>query len=711
MRTKVLLTTIFSVTAFLCSAQNIEKKTIIQKDKKGTIQSVEFSNEDKDIRIPASAEVFFKDILQIQTKDKFEKIPHKSKRKEFIHEHFEQYYNGVRVEGGGYNFHYKNREMFFAHGNYIKIDNIDTNPVITVNEAKESFTNYKNIPSKLVADYSAELIIREIPLKDDTIPTLVFKVYLTADHPNNTEIGFVDAQTGKVLMTEPVFIDYSAIGTFATRYSGVQSGVTQYYNDAYHLADSTSGRAVIHTWNLNGNTNISNGIELSDNDNNWTQSEHASNNNNMALDVHWTLQQIRNRLFVMHGINSFNDDGFPISAYVKYGNNYDNAFWDPATSVRSLFFGVGDIIFNPLASLDVVAHEFGHGITQFQIGWGASGLPRAFNEGMSDIWGVIMEHCIYPNEVWQIGEQIMKNYTCLRNLQNTNDNGALTKIADTYGSTQYNNSTEPYVWSGVFSHWFYLLAIGGSGTNGIGNNYTVTGIGMNNAENLIVESVFNNYLRNTTSYSAIRTVMINVASNLYGANSSEVIAVTNAWYAVGVGTQYTLPTIFGPSAVPCTGTVTYTSNVSGTWTVSDNLQIINGQGTNAITVQRASGASNSNASVSINGMLTKNIYIGLHTLTAINGPGIAGNGVFYFSANPILPVTENSYEWFVVPTTGVTITQHAHGFLRATFTQTGTFYVLCRSISLCTDIKSSVLYKILEVTQSDLLPLNLNIIQ
>jgi Zn-dependent metalloprotease len=583
MKTKVLLTVIFTAISLCGFSQYMERKTVIQTNEKGTVQSVEFSSEDQSVRIPGSAEVFFRDMLKIQSTDGFIKMPHKSKRKEFVHEHFDQYYNGVRVEGGGYNFHYRNGEMFYAHGDYIRIDRLNTKPAITDNEAGESFARYKGIPLELIVDYRAELIIREIPLKGDTVPMLVYKVYLTADHPDNTETGFVDAQTGKVLITEPSVINYAATGTFATRYSGTQSGITHYYGGAYHLADSTAGRAIIHTWNLNGSTDRNSRVELSDNDNNWTQAEHSSNNNNMALDVHWALQQIRNRLFVTHGMNSFDDNGHIINGYIKDGNNPDNAGWNSGS--EALFFGSGGTTFNAVASLDVVAHEFGHGITQFQINWGGT----EFNEGLSDIWGAIMEYRIRSNSVWQIGEQIMKNYTCLRNLQNTNDNGAHTKIADTYGTTQYTNGNI-YVKSGVFSHWFYLLVNGGSGTNDIGNSYSVTGVGMDNAENLIVEAVFNNYLRNTTSFAQIRTAMVNAAKTLNGGQYGTLaLQVEKAWYAVGVGN---LPVLSGPSLL-CSGS-------SGTFTVSNAPSGYTWTCSSGLTAGSASGSSKTFTASSVN---------------------------------------------------------------------------------------------------------------
>jgi Zn-dependent metalloprotease len=42
--------------------------------------------------------------------------------------------------------------------------------------------------------------------------------------------------------------------------------------------------------------------------------------------------------------------------------------------------------------------------------------------------------------------------------------------------TQANDYCGVHTNSGVLNHWFYILTIGKSGTNDIGNSYNVTGI-------------------------------------------------------------------------------------------------------------------------------------------------------------------------------------------------------------------------------------------
>ncbi|WP_372950921.1 M4 family metallopeptidase, partial [Mariniphaga sp.] len=490
--------------------------------------------------------------------------PQKQRNKNFRHEHYDQFYNGVKVDGAGYNFHFEKGRMYLAHGNFIKIEGLSTTPSITREEAKQAFSDYKEIPVEKVAGFKADLLIKEILniFGKDTVysPVLVYQVYLITGHPNNDEIGYIDAQNGKVLFTEPSITGYSATGTFETRYNGTRQATAQHYNNTYNLCDS-SRNAVIHTWDLNGSANINSRVELTDADNNWTANEYAASEDDMGLDIHWALQEIYDYLLNEHSISSYDDNDFDIDAYFHYGstdNDRDNAFWN--LNLNVLLFGDGAVKFNPVASLDAVAHEYGHGITDFQIGWAYSGDFQIFHEGLSDIWGIILENRISPSLVWEIGEGVILNYDCIRNIQNPEDTNAETEISDTYLSSTYNAGNQ-YVKSGVFSHWFYLLVNGGSGTNDNGNSYTVYGIGMDAAEDLIVEAVFNNYLDNQSTYPGIRTQTINAAASgaLFGSNSFHTRQVEAAWYAVGVGTNPTQPTISGPSAVCYSGS-TFTAN-------------------------------------------------------------------------------------------------------------------------------------------------------
>ena len=158
--------------------------------------------------------------------------------------------------------------------------------------------------------------------------------------------------------------------------------------------------------------------------------------------------------------------------YVRVWLPEDYGFDNPKKRYPVIYFSDGQNLVNKKLcafgcwKLDIVAHEYGHAITQHQIDWPYS--HRFLNEGMSDIWGAIMEYRLGPtgSSTWKIGDQLLDGETinCLRNIEDTDDSHAKTQIANAYQSTRYNNGSV-YVKSGVFSHWFYLLVQGGSGYN------------------------------------------------------------------------------------------------------------------------------------------------------------------------------------------------------------------------------------------------------
>jgi Zn-dependent metalloprotease len=413
-------------------------------------------------------------------------------------------------------------------------------------------------------------LIKEVPFtttKDATlVPKLVYMVYLSAEHVNNDEVGYVDAHTGEVFATALRVLDYASTATFETRYNGTRYATTQFYNGGYNLCDSTryaSDGPVIHTFNLDGSINPNDRDDLTDENNIWPSDEYQSSEDDMGLDIHWALQEIVDYLNDEHDLNSFDDQGIDITAYFHHGNsNYykDLAGYNPWD--KNIYFGDGYVVFEPIASLDAIAHEFGHGITDFQIGWILSGDRVSFHEGLSDIWAVILENRISPNSIWWIGEEITVSRSCTRNIADPDGNNPLVTIADTYQSTYYNNNSDPHIRGGVFSHWFYLLVNGGTGTNGVENDYVVHGIGMDAAEDLIVKAVMDNYLDYTeTSYPQLRTAMVDAAEEKFGENSLESMQVANAWYAVGVGNQPAQAYISGPSIVCSSGTAFTVNNL------------------------------------------------------------------------------------------------------------------------------------------------------
>ena len=121
-----------------------------------------------------------------------------------------------------------------------------------------------------------------------------------------------------------------------------------------------------------------------------------------AGTVRTYFKQVLNR-------DSIDNRSLDLVLNVHYGTKFNNAFWDG----DEMTFGDGDgVIFSGFArSLDVVAHELAHGVTQFASGLIYKDESGALNEHFSDVFGTAITQWVSsegPDEAdWLIGDEIM----------------------------------------------------------------------------------------------------------------------------------------------------------------------------------------------------------------------------------------------------------------------------------------------------------------
>lgn len=479
-----------------------------------------------------------------------------------------------------------------------------------------------------------------------------------------------------MLRKQNLIFDVNTTGSAVTRYSGTQTITTDSYSGAYRLRELTNS-VRIETYNMrNKGRNYSNAGDFADNDNNWTAAEY--NNayyDNAALDAHWGAEKVYAYWKTVRGVNSWNGSGASLLNYVHadltafgYSSN-DNAFWDG----EKMTYGDGTTRFYPVVSLDVVAHEIGHGFctgVKYMRGLNndysilsEDGEPKTLNEGMSDIWAACVEQWAAPTKQnWIVGEEIMKNgFSCLRSLRSPKTegyNGYSTEghYPDTYGGTYWYSGSDASTFSHtnatVLSHWFYLLSIGGSGTNDLGNSYNISGIGITDAAGIAWRAELNYFTANT-NFSTAREATIQAAADIFGNNSSQVVAITNAWYAVGVGNQYQY-VISGPDVVCDQATYTIGNLPSGatvTWTYSSNLQATQFGDNYVVLTAIGSGSGYVRATISLNSnqiiLPQKNISsVGIHAeFTGDDTILYLKTGTWNASADCGTP--PYSYNWFL----------------------------------------------------------------
>lgn len=436
----------------------------------------------------------------------------------------------------------------------------------------------------------------------------------------------------------------------ATIYSGnVANMVTRLVAGVYRLESTLATELYpTHTRNINHKkvsnfttiTQFTNAIaastEITDADNNWTAAEYAdANYDNTAFDAHWASQRVYDYWKTRHSRLSWDNADGILNLFVHGDVNWDNAFWQGGGGINSMFYGDGSNVaggFSSLTCLDVTGHEIGHGVCQSTANLTYNRESGAMNEGFSDIWGASIEHFGDPHEIdavaksyFLIGEEITVGGGALRSMSNPKDGAQ----PDTYLGTNWQATTTAgcptpntandecgvHTNSGVLNHWFYLLVSGGSGTNDLGNAYSVPGIDWVKAE--LITFAAEKSLTATADYAACRAATIAQATTLYGACGIETEAVTRAWYAVGVGADF----------VPCTpqisfaGTATVVSENAGTagCSVSKTINI-------PLKISAAAIGGNATATISIvGGTATNGADYTISNTTATFIAGDAGN--------------------------------------------------------------------------------------
>lgn len=555
------------------------------------------------------------------------------------HEKYQQTFNGVNVEFGEYIVHRDRQgDIVSINGNFESIaDDYSVEPGLRFEEAFEKLKQKNktvryaimDLPVKQSVDRVVErreenhelVIIRGY----DNQVHLAYKVNLYENSILDNYWGYIDCATGDIVFKAPRTTYTNSPTTVQTLYSGQRQITTDSYQGGYRLRENSRGGTGTPVRTLNFNEaplsdtaetrlGMRNALDYTDNDNSWTRLEHGDSVEIAAFDAHWGAEMAFDYFLTQHTRNSYDDKGDTIRNYVHvYAKistlNHDseivknvkfrNSCW--SDYFHSIFYG--DSI-KPMVGLDMVAHEFGHGVCFSSVGpdvgliyFGESG---ALNESLSDIWGACVESWastgkqtwLFAEDVFAGGVRSMSNPK-LKGQPNTYK-GDYWYNTDDCDQNSYDNCGV-HRNSGVGNYWFYLLVNGGAGTNDIGNSYSVTGIGISDAA-IIVYRMENFKLLPSYGYNDVRNASIYAATDLFGANSCQVINVTNAWHAVGVGEkfQFTNVTLTGPSLICSTGTTFTVNNLPAsctvTWSSSSNLYRVSSAGNTAVFKATGSGA-------------------------------------------------------------------------------------------------------------------------
>ena len=449
----------------------------------------------------------------------------------FSYQKFEQQHKGIPVYGSAYTLRIKDGIVQRSSGYYLPLIQLNTQAHISSKEAvsiamdKMNAVSYcwesnafANIPSYQEHPQGKLVIIDRAYPKSSEKYSLAFQVDLQSTEPLDKKRFFVDAHNGEILLDLPLLMNHAVPGKGKTKYYGEQSfTVDSIGENNYVLRDLTRG---------NGNTVFnSNGELFTDTDNYWDQVN--ENQDEVAIDAHYCTEKFYDLMLHRFDWEGIDNEGGSMHSIIHAGD-FVNAFWDG----NAASFGDGSCHHGPLTTLSVVGHEFMHGITQNSADLIYSSESGAINESMSDIFGKALEYFEDPDNFdWNIGSRFLETQyvTPFRSFEDPHLYGH----PKFYKGTNWSSFDLVHTNSGVGNHWFYLLVNGGEGINEEGVSYSLTGIGMEKALEIVFNSLTNGLTANSDYY-FYHEISKLVTEELFGLNSDEYENVEEAWKAIGV---------------------------------------------------------------------------------------------------------------------------------------------------------------------------------
>ena len=241
------------------------------------------------------------------------------------------------------------------------------------------------------------------------------------------------------------------------------------------------------------------------------------------MSAWYTFSNVYDFYLNTFGLNSFDGNKISIYGCVRYGSSGHDAFY--SEDVDKFFFGHGDYY---VGAMDVVAHEFTHGVTAHSAHLVYLNQSGALDEAFSDIFGENCEHYVKGSNDWLIGSEL--NTGPFRSLKNP---GALnfaqgmpypSKLSEYYslGESESEDYGGVHINSTIISHAYYMLAAGLAGA-----------IGIDQAQQIFFRAL-TTHLTSSSQFADCRTACIASANEIYGDNSTQAVQVGLAFDAVEI---------------------------------------------------------------------------------------------------------------------------------------------------------------------------------
>jgi Zn-dependent metalloprotease len=185
----------------------------------------------------ASSPIDFNSWFNLNSNHSFKLVDEKVGDSIFSHQYYQQYYKGYKVEGSVIMLHSKNGQYTSTNGKVAEFADIDTNIVISAEEAQKNAMQIANV-STLKHTYPIETIVSRVPSENRFEYIFNYKVRIESTSPFVFRDYYVDVKTGKILNSISLIHDIDTPASAKTIYSGNQSINTDFTSGIYTLKDN-----------------------------------------------------------------------------------------------------------------------------------------------------------------------------------------------------------------------------------------------------------------------------------------------------------------------------------------------------------------------------------------------------------------------------------------------------------------------------------------
>lgn len=467
-------------------------------------------------------------------------------------ERADQYFQGVRIFGGDIARQLDHGLLISVFGDIYTGVDIQTDPALSADDARARIVALAGVEQG--ASRQPELVILPLDAGGYRLTWRMRAVTRGADVIQY----FLDARTGDVVLQYSDRQTQSAVGR-ARGVLGDSKKISVESNAGRFIASDELRPPQILTFDmkgnpfrtidfLNGQIALGLGDIASDSDNNWTDGA--------VDDAHiyagYTYDYYFKR-FDRHGLNNGDIRIISLAHPVKREDFSDLFEQVPDFFLNAGYYGSGVMVYGEglppgfvlttgqtvdyfAGSLDVVAHELTHGVTDYSSGLIYRNESGALNEAFSDMMGTSVEFFFQepgngPMKAdYLLGEDIFRPGG-LRSMSNPASFGDPDHYSKRFTGSADNGGVHTN--SAIPNQAFYLAIEGGRNRT---SKLSVTGVGGDHRDQIekVFYRAFTQLLPSGATFAMARKATIQAARDLYGSGSPAERAVTQAWTAVGV---------------------------------------------------------------------------------------------------------------------------------------------------------------------------------